>query len=251
MVARISSIIILLIIAVTSIFFFVVNFTVWFLTVFIDRRLVVLQQLTCFWAAFYTYIIPTWRIRVSGRDNIRTGACYMVTCNHQSQLDILVLFRLYFHFKFVSKSDIFKIPLIGWNMYLNRYIGLKRGDKESIAKMMKDSSRTLDEGSSVLFFPEGTRSRDGRIKDFKLGAFTLAKEKQVPILPIVVTGTKDALPKHQMKTHGVHQIRIRVLPEIPCTAFKDLSIQETADMVRNVMIEGLDKLEEDLRNGVI
>lgn len=233
MVARISSIIILLIIAVTSIFFFVVNFTVWFLTVFIDRRLVVLQQLTCFWAAFYTYIIPTWRIRVSGRDNIHTGACYMVTCNHQSQLDILVLFRLYFHFKFVSKSDIFKIPLIGWNMYLNRYIGLKRGDKESIAKMMKDSSR------------------DGRIKDFKLGAFTLAKEKQVPILPIVVTGTKDALPKHQMKTHGVHQIRIRVLPEIPSTAFKDLSVQETADMVRNVMIEGLDKLEEDLRNGVI
>jgi 1-acyl-sn-glycerol-3-phosphate acyltransferase len=251
MIARIISILILLVIAVTSIIFFVINFTVWLLTVLIDRRLVVLQQLTCFWAAFYTYITPMWRIRISGRDNIRTGACYMVTCNHQSQLDILVLFRLYFHFKFVSKSDIFKIPLIGWNMYLNRYIGLKRGDKESIAKMMKDSSRTLDEGSSVLFFPEGTRSRDGRIKDFKLGAFTLAKEKQVPILPIVVTGTKDALPKHQMKTHGVHQICIRVLPEIPSNAFKDLSVQETTDMVRNVMIEGLDKLEEDLRNGVI
>ena len=251
MVARIIAICFLLIIAVTSIFFFIINFTVWLLTVLVDRRLVILQQLTCFWAAFYTYIFPMWQIRVSGRENIRTGACYMVTCNHQSQLDILVIFRLYFHFKFGSKSDIFRIPLIGWNMYLNRYIGLKRGDKESIAKMMKDASRTLDEKSSVLFFPEGTRSRDGVIKEFKLGAFTLAKEKQVPILPIVVTGTRDALPKHQMKTHGVHQIRIRVLPEIPCSAFHDLTVQQTADMVRNIMIEGLEKLEEDLRNGVI
>jgi len=193
--------------------------------------------------------MPTWRIKIEGRKNVKRGACYMIVCNHQSQLDILVNFRLYVHFKFVSKAEIFKVPFIGWNMYLNRYIRLVRGEKSKVDRMMKDCEKALDGGSSVFFFPEGTRSKDGNIKDFKPGSFILAKKKEVPILPIVLNGTSDALPKYTMKTAGVHRIRVRVLPEIPFEKLKDLSVEETTELVRNTMIEGLASLKADMQEG--
>ncbi|PKL40009.1 MAG: 1-acyl-sn-glycerol-3-phosphate acyltransferase [Spirochaetae bacterium HGW-Spirochaetae-1] len=235
----------IILVGVTSIPFYILNLILRILTGFFDRKLQIIHMVTCFWGSLYTYLMPMWKIRTSGRENIRRNACYMVVCNHQSQLDILVAFRLYFHYKFVSKAEIFRVPLIGWNMVLNRYIRLNRGDKSSVEKMMQDCERTLDEGSSVFFFPEGTRSKDGKIKDFKTGAFILAKKKKVPILPIVVRGTGEALPKYVMKTEGVHQIRMRVLPEIPYEQFENLTLEETISRVRDVMIQGLANLEED------
>jgi 1-acyl-sn-glycerol-3-phosphate acyltransferase len=135
--------------------------------------------------------------------------------NHQSFLDILILFRLFRHFKWVSKAEMFRIPCIGWNMSLNRYVKLRRGSPESIAHMMAACEKHLAQGSSIMIFPEGTRSEDGRLRSFKHGAFTLARNANVPLLPIVVEGTAHALPKHGFVLRGRHAIRVRVLPEIP------------------------------------
>ena len=232
-------------VGLTSVIFFLLALLIKLLTGAFDRRLVVLQQLTCFWGALYTWIIPAWRVRIQGREHIKPKKAYVVVSNHQSLLDILMLFNLFFHFKFVSKSEIFKVPLIGWNMRLNRYIELKRGDKRSVAKMMQDCEEALNQGSSVLIFPEGTRSPDGSIKKFKPGAFILALEQKAPILPIVITGTNTALPKYSMNFHGSHDIRIRVMPEIPHEAFAHLSPEEAAEMVREKMI----REQEDLKAG--
>jgi 1-acyl-sn-glycerol-3-phosphate acyltransferase len=217
------------------------------LTFLFDKKLVILHRFTCFWASMYTYVMPAWRIRTEGREKIRRGGTYLIVCNHQSLLDILVNFRLYKHFKFVSKIEIFRTPFIGWNMTLNRYIRLKRGDRESIERMMKDCGRTLDEGSSVIFYPEGTRSETGEFRDFKLGAFILAKEKKVPILPMVVSGTREALPKKSFDYHGTHKIRLRVLDEIPYERFADMAPEELAAMVRGIMIEEYRKLDAERR----
>jgi 1-acyl-sn-glycerol-3-phosphate acyltransferase len=119
------------------------------------------------------------------------------------------------HFKWVAKAELFRIVCIGWNMSLNRYIRLRRGDPGSIKRMMDDAERTLAEGSSLMIFPEGTRSPDGHLKAFKHGAFTLALRGRVPLLPIVVEGTANALPKRGFVLQGRHEIRVRVLPEIP------------------------------------
>ncbi len=161
----------------------------------------------------------------------------MVVSNHQSQLDILVAFRLFFPFKWVSKAEVFKIPFIGWNMILNRYIKLKRGDKESVTQMMIDCEKTISRGSSIYFFPEGTRSYNGMVKEFKTGAFILAHKMKIPVLPVVINGSKNALPKHSLNFHGKHRIGIEVLDEFPYEAFKQLSVEETARKVREMIIE--------------
>ena len=232
MLGRIYSILLLLTIALTFPGFYVMALTIWLLTVWWDKKLRILQQFTCFWGSFYTWIMPLWRIRIDGRNRIRSGATYVVVSNHQSQLDILVNFRLFFHYKIVSKAEMFRIPFMGWNMSLNRYIMLKRGDKNSVNDMMKRCEETLAEGNSVLLYPEGTRSKDGKIQKFKAGAFTLAKKMQVPILPIIITGTNEALPKYSMNTSKICHIRQRVLDEIPYDRFAHLSVEEIAELVR-------------------
>lgn len=232
------------IVAVTSILFYLIALLIRLVTYPFDRRLRLLHLFTCFWASLYTWIMPPWRIRIEGRENVRKNATYMVVSNHQSQLDILVAFRLFFHYKWVSKIEMFRVPLIGWNMVLNRYIKLKRGDRESIEQMMNDCEERLAEGSSVFFFPEGTRSPDGAVKTFKMGAFQLAKKMKIPILPIVISGTNKALPKYSVNFHGVQKIYLKIFPEIPYETFEKLSVEETADMVRNFIIEKLKIMDQ-------
>ncbi len=164
-------------------------------------------------------------------------AAYVVVSNHQSLLDILVVYRLFFHFKWISKAEIFRIPLIGWNMRLNRYIELRRGRRESIRRMFADAEKALAQGSSVFFFPEGTRSETGLLGSFHSGAFILAHKMKIPILPIVIKGTQTALPKNSLNFHGKYLMNIKVLDEFPYEAFAGLSIEETTEMVRNKIAE--------------
>jgi 1-acyl-sn-glycerol-3-phosphate acyltransferase len=213
-------------IIVSSALLFPVALVLWAVTVPFDRRLVAQHRFTCFWASLYTWLNPMWRVTIHGRERIRPDATYVIVANHQSLLDILVLFRLFAHFKWVSKAELFRIPCVGWNMSLNRYIRLRRGDPASIAQMLHDAEQTLAEGSSLMIFPEGTRSADGRLKPFKHGAFTLASRAKVPILPIVLDGTADALPKRGLVLQGRHAISVRILDEIPYEEFADESVEE-------------------------
>jgi 1-acyl-sn-glycerol-3-phosphate acyltransferase len=209
-----------------------------------DRRLRLLHLFTCFWASIYTWVMPAWRIRIEGRENVRKNSVYMIVSNHQSQMDILVAFRLFFHYKWVSKAEMFRVPFIGWNMILNRYVKLKRGDKESVDQMLRHCSIHLREGSSIFMFPEGTRSPDGEVKSFKLGAFEMALKEKVPILPIVISGTNKALPKYSMNFTGVQKIYIKIYEEIPYSVFKGLSAADTAQMVRQFIMEKLKVMNE-------
>jgi 1-acyl-sn-glycerol-3-phosphate acyltransferase len=216
---RLGSLAFWVFLTLSSIALFPVALLIWAVTLPFDRRKVLLHRFTCWWASLYTWLNPVWRVHVEGREKIRPEATYVMVANHQSLLDILVLFRLFTHFKWVSKIENFRVPCIGWNMRLNRYIELRRGDKESIRRMLAACGETLAEGNSVMMFPEGTRSPDGKLKDFKHGAFTLALEHGVPILPIVVEGTSNALPKRGFVLRGRHEISIRVLDEIPAERF--------------------------------
>src|SRR5690349_23647745 len=138
-----------LFIGVSSAVLFPVALVVWAVTAPFDRRLRVQHLFTCFWASLYSWLNPLWRVRVEGREHVRPGRTYVMVANHQSFLDILILFRLFRHFKWVSKAEMFRLPCIGWNMALNRYVKLRRGSAASIAAMMAACERHLAEGSSL------------------------------------------------------------------------------------------------------
>jgi 1-acyl-sn-glycerol-3-phosphate acyltransferase len=229
-------------IVVSSLLCFPVAVLIWAVTAPFSRRRAALHQFTCFWASLYTWLNPAWPIEIAGRERVRPGVTYVMVANHQSLLDILVLFRLFVHFKWVSKIELFKIPCIGWNMSLNRYVKLRRGDPESIAQMMRTCEERLAEGSSIMMFPEGTRSPDGRLKPFKHGAFTLAQGAGVALLPIVIEGTADALPKRGFVLRGRHHIRVRVLPEIPHADFAHEPVDVVTERVHALFATELGEL---------
>lgn len=241
MVRRVLSLLFWLFMGVSSALLFPVALLTWALTAAFDRRLQVLHLFTCFWASIYTWLSPMWRVQVEGRERIRPDATYVMVANHQSLLDILVLFRLFVHFKWISKIENFRIPFIGWNMTMNRYIKLKRGDKKSVVQMLKAARATLDEGNSIMMFPEGTRSVDGQLRAFKPGAFELAQVSGRPILPIVLEGTSDALPKRGFVLQGRHAISVQVLDEIPYESFAGDSVEELTTRVRDLISQHLDE----------
>jgi 1-acyl-sn-glycerol-3-phosphate acyltransferase len=233
---RALSLLFWLFLSVSSILLFPVALLVYALTAPVDRRRVLLHRFTCFWASLYTWLNPAWRVRIEGREKIRPEAAYVMVANHQSLLDILVLFRLFVHFKWVSKIENFRVPFIGWNMSLNRYIKLRRGSQASVERMMRLCEQTLADGNSIMMFPEGTRSLDGRLRAFKPGAFRLAQQSGAPILPIVIEGTASALPKRGFVLQGRHAIRVRVLDEIPYASFAGAPVEAVTEAVRALFL---------------
>jgi 1-acyl-sn-glycerol-3-phosphate acyltransferase len=223
--------------AASSIALFPVAVGIWAVTAPFDRRLVLLHRFTCFWASLYTWTNPLWPVSIEGREKIKPGDTYVMVANHLSLLDILVLFRLFAHFKWVSKIENFKVPFIGWNMSLNRYIKLRRGDRDSIREMMDACERTLGEGSSIMMFPEGTRSKTGVLQPFKTGAFELALRTRSALLPIVIEGTSNALPKRGFVLQGHHPIRITVLDPIPVDRFGGLDAKALAEEIRALYVD--------------
>lgn len=210
---------------------FPLSFLIYILTVPFDRRLFVMHKYTCIWSFIVLTINPLWRIKVSGRKKIKPDETYVMVSNHQSGADIIVLFLLWAHFKWVAKKSLFYYPFIGWNMKLNRYISLERGKGSSMRKMMADAAKTLKEGNSVMIFPEGTRSPDGRLQNFKTGAFHLALENHRPILPIAISGTSKAIRKGGFLVNKNYNIRASVLEPIPYESFKNLDSKEVALLV--------------------
>jgi 1-acyl-sn-glycerol-3-phosphate acyltransferase len=204
---------------VTCPVFFVGALAVWLVTLPFDRRKVVLHLYSCAWATFYVFINPHWRLDVVGREKLPWRGGAVLVANHASLIDILVLFGLFKPYKWVSKASNFKLPFVGWNMHLNGYVSLVRGDRESVIKMLAECSRLLKRGNPVLFFPEGTRSDDGSLKPFKDGAFELAVEHGVPLIPIAVHGTGRALPKHGIVLEEHVDARIEVLDPLDPAAF--------------------------------
>jgi 1-acyl-sn-glycerol-3-phosphate acyltransferase len=172
---------------------------------------------------FYVRLNPLWRLHTTGRELLPWRGAAVLVANHASLVDILVLFDLFRPFKWVSKAEIFRVPVIGWNMRLNGYVPLVRGRAESVRRMMTRCGELLAAGSPVLLFPEGTRTDDGDLRKFKDGAFELAVRHQVPVFPIAVHGTRRALPKHGLVLREHVDARVEVLPALHPGDFADVA----------------------------
>ena len=180
--------------ALTIILFFVEAILTIILFSFDKKRKIIHSQ--CFWwAKAVIGCNPYWHLQVSGLENIDKEKTYVVVANHQSLADIAVMYETFMQFKWVAKDSLFKIPFIGWCLSLTKHIRLSRGRIGSIKKAYREATDWLKRDMSVVFFPEGTRSETGKIGKFQSGAFKLAIQERRPILPIVIDGTSEAIPK--------------------------------------------------------
>ncbi|HOZ14809.1 MAG TPA: 1-acylglycerol-3-phosphate O-acyltransferase [Tenuifilaceae bacterium] len=218
------------------------DFTVWLLTFWWDKRLFWLHRYSIFWAMFHVHLNPFWRIKFESKENIVKDKVYVIVSNHQSAFDIALLYRINIHFKWVAKRELVRVPVIGWNLLLNKYILIDRKNAFSSKKLLHEGGKNLKMGSSVLIFPEGTRTPDGRVKRFKEGAFLLAKQAQVSILPLVIEGSKDVLPKPGVISL-IQTFTIRVLPEIPYESFKDTDVAELTKDVNKLIRDTHSQME--------
>jgi 1-acyl-sn-glycerol-3-phosphate acyltransferase len=162
-----------------------------------------------------TYVNPFWDIDLEGPfpENPRTP--YVVVSNHFSQADPPIIARVPWEMKWVAKAELFRLPIAGWLLRLSGDISVDRSDKRSRAQVLDTAASYLQRACSVMFFPEGTRSRDGRVRQFSDGAFRLAIKEGVPVLPIAIDGTHRALPKNSIWFDpDVEDIRVKVLAPV-------------------------------------
>ena len=164
-----------------------------------DRRRRLLGKYTRRWGTHYLDGVPFASVTVYHRERAVDIGPVVFVSNHLSLSDVLALFKLDYPFLWVSKVENFYAPFLGWNMWLNNYVALKRGYLPSIMRMYRTCIRRLAEGHSLFIFPEGTRSPDGELQYFHAGAFRMAIRNNVPIVPIVIEGTREVLAKGKLR----------------------------------------------------
>lgn len=200
-------------------------------------------------AVVHQKLNPLWRFRVSGTMPDDPRRPYVVVANHESFVDILLISHLPFEMKWMSKSDFFRYPLVGWMMRLARDIRLERGDKKSGVAALVECRARLEQNVSVMIFPEGTRSHSGELGEFKDGAFRIAIDTGVPILPLAVIGTRDALIKHDWR-FGVSHAEVKVLDPISTDGLGKADVAELRDRTRDVIATAIDELRAGRSNGL-
>lgn len=189
---------------------------------FTFRRLAVVHQ----------RLNPLWKFTVSGEAPSDPRRPYVVVSNHESFVDILLISHLPWEMKWLSKVEMFKIPAVGWLMRLAHDIPLRRGERDSVVAAMAACRDRLDRRVSVMVFPEGTRSASGELAEFKSGAFRLAIEAGVPVLPLAVHGTRSALRKHDWRL-GRSTAEVRILEPVDTSDLGLEDVEALRDRVRD------------------
>jgi len=184
---------------------------------------------------------PLWRFRTSGTPPVDPRRPYVVVSNHESFADILLISHLPWEMKWLSKAELFKVPVLGWLMHLAGDIPVRRGEGRSAVEALQRCRTVLKRRVSVMIFPEGTRSPTADMLPFKDGAFRLAIHAGVPILPLAVSGTGTALPKHGWR-FGRSVAEVRVLEPIETAGLTIKDVPALRERVRARILEARDAL---------
>jgi 1-acyl-sn-glycerol-3-phosphate acyltransferase len=210
-----------------------------------NKNLPLIRILYCFFSRLYIIFSPFWKIRVNGKNKFQRNKVYVVIANHQSMLDIIVIHHLYREYSWVSKAENFSYPFLGWLMRISGDIKLERDNPQSFARLVRNCNRKLVSGCSIIIFPEGTRTPDGEIQRFKEGAFRIAQLSKIGILPVVLDGTREVLPKKGILMKPSSRFIISVMDEIPYESFKDENPRLLADRLRGLMSDELLKIRQE------
>jgi 1-acyl-sn-glycerol-3-phosphate acyltransferase len=179
-----------------------------------DRQGRLAHRLTCALSHHYVRLNRGWQIELEGVEHLDEHKTFVMVANHQSLIDVLVLSGLGGFFKWVAKAQVWKMLGVGQLARINDYIPVAHGDLRSVRRMMRRCRAWLERGVSIFIFPEGERSFDGRLLQFKDGPFRLACETNTPVLPIVIDGTMFILPRGGWRVNFDVPVRVKVLPPV-------------------------------------
>jgi 1-acyl-sn-glycerol-3-phosphate acyltransferase len=203
-------------------------------TGFLFRKLAVVHQ----------RLTPLWHFRVTGTLPDDPRRPYVVVSNHESFVDILLISHLPWEMKWLSKVEMFKIPVVGWLMRMAGDVPVTRGTADSAVEALRQCRDRLDKRVSVMVFPEGTRAEEGVLLPFKDGAFRLAIEAGTPVLPLAVAGTATALRKHSWRL-GDSTAVVRVLEPISTEGLTLADVAMLREQARDRIGAGLKELRAE------
>lgn len=227
-----------IVLLIWSLAYFIFMLVLFVATVAFDRERVALHAASRFWARSIFLLNPLWRLRIEGREQIDPKAAYVITVNHQSMLDIPLMYALpRLNFKWVSKKEVYKWPLFGVVLWLHGDITVDtKGSVRKTLAFMEKGMAHLCRGTSIIIFPEGSRSRDGQIHNFKEGAFLLAREAGVPILPCVIDGGKTFAQGWRVRRNT---FTIRILKPVPAETVREMETRQLMADVRSRTVDTL------------
>lgn len=205
-----------------------------------DRGRKVVHFINAKFTALFFLIPPFWKSVDEGFENIDKTKSYVIVINHTEMMDIPIMYRVPLYFKWVSKREVFWFPIFGQYLFVRGDIAIERGNgSEALAKVIEKGKRVIGGGQSVAIFPEGTRSKNGVIGRFKAGAFNLAKEANVDILPVVIDGAERVFDMKSGLYNWRNTVTIRVLPPVKCAWRDNAECKELMDSVRSSMVDAL------------
>jgi len=185
---------------------------------------------------------PGWKVTVRGEERYTRGAPTIFVANHQSFMDMPVIYLLPWTMKWVAKKSLFHIPVLGWIIYMTGHLGIDRKSLRSV-KLLDKLVEPIQHGVPAMFFPEGTRTTDGNIGRFKNGAFTLARQYNFKVQPLVLDGGYRVMPSGSWRFRFREEFQVSVLPAVDPGDFE--SVEELKEHVRKRMIAELDSLKEE------
>lgn len=195
-----------------------------------DNKIHIVARL---WAKILLFLGNT-KVKVIGTENILHGKPQIFMGNHQSDFDILIsLAHIPVQFRWIAKKELFAIPIFGAAMRSAGYIEIDRENREKALQSLDEASLRIRNGKSIMTFPEGTRSRDGKIKPFKHGVFYLAIKSGVPIVPVSIVGSGKIMPKRSLR---IKPGQIRMIIGKPIEV-KDYDINRRHELIARVRNE--------------
>jgi len=232
-----------------ALFWFVCMVALFVLTAPFDRGRYAVGRWFRLAAVTVSKINPFWSFRVSGRTIDDPRRPYVVVANHESLADIFLGSHLPWEMKWLSKDANFRIPVMGWMMRMAGDIRVRRDDRRSRRNALEECRDRLRKRVSVMILPEGTRSGTGELLPFKEGAFRLAIQEQVPVLPLVFVGTSTAAPKGSM-VFGRAKAEVRVLDPVETEGLTESDASALRDRVRDTIARVREEMQRERAEGV-
>jgi 1-acyl-sn-glycerol-3-phosphate acyltransferase len=226
--------------AISTILLFVVMLLVTAFTLHIDPRRTCQHALCFWWSDAVLGLNPYWNVQLHGLDHIDQSQTYVIVANHQSIADIAMLFQTRMQFKYIAKNSLFRIPFLGWCMSLAKHVRLRRNRLSSIRRAYQEASDWIDQEMSVMFFPEGTRSASGEMRNFHKGAFRMALQKNIPVLPVAIQGTGKAMPKGKSLFNPGGKVSLTVLQALEPDDFRTKGAEEMKNAAQKIIHKALE-----------